>query len=228
MPLLPDSMKKFFPLVILLVAAVSVQAETRYVSDKLEAPLRAGASLRYKILRLIPSGMALTVVQTDAESGYALVRTPEGTQGWIETRALMDTPAARDSLMNVQKELDKVTAENALLKKQINAIAAHGGDAKTSFSQLLAENERLNSQLIEIRKINSGDIDLNEQNRTLQERVVNLERELQITQQDNQFLRDNRDRSMFMAGAAVLLGGVLLGLTLTRLRWRKRENWGDL
>jgi SH3 domain protein len=33
---------------------------------------------------------------------------------------------------------------------------------------------------------------------------------------------------MFLAGAGVLLGGILLGLTLTRLRWRKREHWGSL
>lgn len=221
-------MKKLLALSLLLLTASLVQAQTRYVSDKLETPLRAGAALRYKIIRMVPGGAPLTVLQTDAESGYSLVRTAENTQGWIATRDLMDTPSARDSLASTQKELERTAAENALLKKQIDTMMVHGGDAKTSFSQILAENERLSQQLAEIRKINSGEVNLSEQNKTLHERVVSLERELQLVQQENQSLADSRDHTMFLAGAGVLLGGILLGLTLTRLRWRKRDHWGSL
>lgn len=221
-------MKKLFLFCLLLVTASLVQAQTRYVSDKLETPIRAGAALRFKILRMLPSGTALAVLQTDAATGYTLVRTPDGTQGWIATRELMDTPSARDSLTKTQQELEKIQVENAALKNQLNTITAYGGDAKTSFSQLLAENERLKLEWAEIRKIHSGEVNLNEQNKTLQERVINLERELHIVQQENQSLTDNQENITFLMGAGVLLGGLLLGTILPRLRRRKRESWGDL
>jgi SH3 domain protein len=221
-------LKKLLMVLLLLVSAPLVQAETRYVSDRLETPLRAGAALRFKIIRMLPSGTALTVLQTDAGKGYSLVRTPEGTQGWIATQDLMDTPSARDTLSGIQQELEKTRTENALLKKQLNLISAPGSDPNTSLSQLIAENERLSQELAAIHKIQGGEINLNEQNRALQERVVKLERELQLVQQENQSLADNNSNTLFLLGAGVLLGGILLGMILPGLRRKKRERWGDL
>jgi SH3 domain protein len=221
-------LKKLLVVLLLLFSVPLVQAETRYVSDRLETPLRAGAALRFKIIRMLPSGTALTVLQTDTGKGYSLVRTPEGTQGWIATQDLMDTPSARDILSGIQQELEKTRAENALLKKQLNLISAPGSDPNTSFSQLIAENERLSQELAAIHKIQSGEINLNEQNKALQERVVKLERELQIVQQENQSLADNNSNTLFLLGAGVLLGGILLGMILPGLRRKKPERWGDL
>jgi SH3 domain protein len=223
-----SKMNRLLCLFLLLFTANVVQGQTSYVSDRLETPLRAGASLHYKILRMVPSGTAVTVVQTDAENSYTLVRTPDNIQGWIASQDLMDTPSARDKLTNTQKELERVTSENVLLKNQLHAIMAHGGDAEASFGQVMAENERLRLELTEIRKIQSGDIDLNEKNRDLQERVVKLERELQLTQQENQVLVDDKANRMFLIGAGVLLSGIVLGLLLPGLRLKKRETWGEL
>ena len=63
---LDNRMKKLFLFCLLLVTACLVQAQTRYVSDKLDTPIPAGAALRFKILRMLPSGTALAVLQTDA------------------------------------------------------------------------------------------------------------------------------------------------------------------
>ena len=52
-----------------------------------------------------------------------------------------------------------------------------------------------------------------------------LEKELQLIQQENQSLKDRSQREWFIAGAGVLLGGMLLGLIIPKLRWRKKSGW---
>ena len=66
---------------------------------------------------------------------------------------------------------------------------------------------------------------LDKQNRELKQQNVSLEKELQLIQQENQVLKDRSQREWFIAGAGVLLGGMLLGLILPKLRWRKKSGW---
>ena len=84
-------------LVALLLAAIAVsaQAETRYVSDELEITLRRGESTGHKISAMLKSGTPLEVLSTNKATGYSLVRTPCGKQGYVLTRQLMPEPVAR-------------------------------------------------------------------------------------------------------------------------------------
>ena len=55
-----------------------------------------------------------------------------------------------------------------------------------------------------------------------------MQRELQIVQQENQSLADRSNRDWFLLGAGVLVSGVLVGLILPRLRVQRRSRWGEL
>ncbi|MBS1203084.1 MAG: hypothetical protein H6R22_1593 [Chromatiaceae bacterium] len=59
------------PLMLWLGAFLSVphaaQAETRYVTDQLDITLRAGESIRYKILRMLRSGTPLEVLTVERD-----------------------------------------------------------------------------------------------------------------------------------------------------------------
>ena len=52
-----------------------------------------------------------------------------------------------------------------------------------------------------------------------------LEKELQLLHQENQSLKDRSQREWFIAGAGVLLGGLLLGLIIPKFSWRKKSSW---
>lgn len=213
-----------------LLPVASAPAKTvRYVSDSLEVPLRAGASLRHKIVRMLPSGTQVEVLETDTDKGFALVRTADGTvQGWLPNQYLMETPSARTALGTMQTEFDRVRSENASLKERLDTLTTQKVDAETSFSQLSSDNHRLAQELATIRRTAANAIAIDQQNKDLQERVVNLERELQIVQQENQSLADRSNRDWFLLGAGVLVSGVLVGLILPRLRVQRRSRWGEL
>lgn len=221
-------MRKLLLLVLLLVASQAYAQTTQYVSDMLEVPLRTGSSLGHRIVRMLPSGTAVEVIRTDKDTGYSLVKTPNGTQGWILTRYLMDEPSARERLAEAQQALEPLTTENADLKARIDTLTAEKTELESSYEQLSEENRRLSQELTQIRRTAANAVAIDEQNKTLQERVVALEQALQIAQQENQSLSDRSDKRWFLLGAGVLLLGIILGLIVPRLRWQKRNRWGDL
>lgn len=206
-----------------LFATISyVQAQTvRYISDQLAVPLLAGASDQHKTLLTLTSGSQVHVLATDKKSNYSRVRTPDGKQGWIASRYLMEMPSARQSLAELQSANDS-------LQKQLYALTLAKNNLETECSQFRAEHQSLSQELAQVRKLAGGALDLDKQNQTLQERVVQLEREIQILQQENASLSQSNDNSLFLMGAGVLVGGLLLGLFVSGLGGRKREPWYEI
>ncbi len=200
----------------------------RYVSDALEVPLRAGAAQSSEVQRMLPSGSPVDVLQTDAEKGYTLVQTQDGERGWIATRYLAETPGVRDLLLKAEEDLEKSRVLNTSLQNQLALLTSGSGDLASRLEMLSEENQRLSYEVAYVRKLAASDLDIDEQNRILQEQVVKLERELQIAQQENQIVSDNRQQTLFLLGAGVLLVGVLLGLSFTRRTTRRRNAWGSL
>jgi SH3 domain protein len=66
---------------------------------------------------------------------------------------------------------------------------------------------------------------LDQENRELQQKNVALEKEMQILSQENQVLKDRSQREWFIAGAGVLLFGLIIGLLMSRVRLKKRSSW---
>ena len=134
-------MKTLSALILLLLFATLAQAETvRYVSDALEVPLRRGASTRHKIIRMLPSGTVVEILQIDKANGYSLVRTQEGPQGWILSRYLMDTPSAHERLIEAQRILEPLKVENAKLKEQLNTLGTQESNTAINYQQLQEKN----------------------------------------------------------------------------------------
>ena len=62
-------------------------------------------------------------------------------------------------------------------------------------------------------------------NQRLKEKLLEMQRRLQDLEQENAAMKDSTQLDWFIRGAGVLLGGIILGLVLPRVRVRKRANW---
>ena len=108
-------MKYIISIILPLLLATNVAAaQTRYVTDIFEITLRSGKSTQNEIVRMLPSGTALEVIETDAKSGYTRVRTPSGKDGWVLSRYLMDLPSARARLSGAETKLANATHQRSL------------------------------------------------------------------------------------------------------------------
>ncbi|HKK23328.1 MAG TPA: hypothetical protein VJ947_06540, partial [Pseudohaliea sp.] len=61
----------------------------------------------------------------------------------------------------------------------------------------------------------------------LREQLSTAEVQIAALQQENGELASRRNRDWFIAGAVVLLAGVLVGIIVPRIRWRRRSRWSD-
>lgn len=220
--------------VLFLVIAMPVWAQppartSAYVSDTVDVPLRAGASDRYKIVGTVRNGSAVSVLQVDATRGFTQIRGPSGTRGWIRSDLLTDTPSSKEQLVGVRQELAQLQSRHSDLKQHMDEAAnTPTGGGALSYPELYEETLRLRQQLAEYRKVATETVAIDDRNKALQERTVTLERELQITQQENRALRNDNGNMRLLMGA-ILLGACLLVATLMpRVIEQRRAQWSRL
>ncbi|MBU2477780.1 MAG: TIGR04211 family SH3 domain-containing protein [Gammaproteobacteria bacterium] len=213
---------------LLLGITLTAQAETRYVSDELEIVMRSGTSTQHRILRMVPSGTNLEVLEEDKASGYSRVRTPSGAEGWVLSRYLMTTPPARERLAATEQKL----AELEIKSRQRMAKLSDRDKEFLNISEELAktkdENLKLSKQLSDIQRTAASAMAIDAENKDLKNRLMQTEREQESLRQENQALHDRTARDWFMVGAGVVIVGIILGLILPRIRIRKRSSWDSL
>lgn len=223
-------MKQFkLPLLaILILFGNQAMSETRYVTDIFQITLRSGKSTQNEIIRMIPSGTVLTVLEQDAGSGYSHVKTPAGKEGWVLTRFLMDLPSARarltraeTGLANSEQQLGETREELQQTNKQKQAL-------NKERTRLEALNKKISHQLAKIKRVSANAIQISSENEHLKKQMVETDRENQFLQQENTNLQDRSNRDWFMVGAMVVVASMIFGILLTRIRWKKKSGWGDI
>lgn len=111
-------------------------AQTRYISEEFEVPMRSGQSGEHRIIALIPSGRTVELVTAGEE--WSMVRLPTGREGWVMTRYLTDK-------MPSAMQLERLERRHAEIAQQHQAL-------QTNASELTAENRRLSSELNQTRE----------------------------------------------------------------------------
>lgn len=212
-------------LIILLMSCLTVHAGPKgWVSDKLEIQMRAGPGLQFKILKMLSSGTPLTLLDGN-DSGYSHVALESGEEGWILSRYISSQPVARAQMEENTKKLGEMYEENKALKTEVAALKTAKENSEKTSQDLSAEASRLNTEVIAIRQASANALQIQAERDQLQEKVINLERDLDATKREKKALDDSNEQDWFMIGAGVLFGGIVLGLILPRLSWRKRSNW---
>jgi SH3 domain protein len=216
---------KLINVLLLLALPVAAAAESAWVSDQFEITLRSGPSTSNAIQLMLNSGTALEVLERDAESGYSRVRTQGGTEGWVLTRYLMNEPSAREQLASLTGQLTNANSRGTSLNSQLAAIRGEHDTAKRQVATLEREKADLEKQLADIKRTAANVLSINEQNKSLMDQLTAAQIRADTLEQENRALASQTTRYWFMAGALVLLVGILLGIWLPRIRWQRRSRY---
>lgn len=210
--------------VLALSPLLAAAANYQYVSDKLVITLRTGQGNTYQILKTLETGTRLEVLET-TDTGYTRVRTSDGTEGWVRTQYLMDTPTADMQLERVTRQLEQLKEQSDKMRETLSNLQKERAELSAERDQLLKTSTEAQEKLSHLNEVAAKPILLDQENRDLQQKNVALEKELQILSQENQVLKDRSEQEWFIAGAGVLLGGLILGLLIPKIRWKKRSSW---
>lgn len=207
------------------LATSNVAAESAWVTDQFEITLRSGPSTSNSIELMLSSGRELEVLERDAETGYTQVRTSGGTEGWVLTRYLMSEPSAREQLQRLSSQLTNAESQGSSLNSQLSAIRGEQNAAKQRISELERDKQQLENELAEITRTAANVLNINSRNKELHEQLSAAETRVGVLEQENRELMSQTTRYWFMTGALVLLVGVILGLWLPRIKWRRTSSY---
>ena len=208
-------MKAFLAIVSFFSVIAVAHAETRYIVDQIKLPMRTGQSTSHSIVRMLPSGMAVDILE-EGTNGYTHIRTPGNRDGWILTRYLMKMPAARDRLTTAEM---KVAKYNALNEEKKAVEKEH--------ARLQSENSELKKELELIRKTSAQALETANENTALKMKTKEAEQALEDLRQETKDIKSGASQRWFMLGGGAILLGIILGLILPSLRRRKKAQWGQ-
>lgn len=221
-------MKKLLFIIIACVASVAEAQTIRYVTDQLEITMRSGKSTQHQVVRVLPSGTPVELLEVDSESGYSRVRSPQGIEGWVINRYLDNEPSGRERLAKAEKKIANLNIENSRLQENIKQLTVDKNAVEKEKQALSKENHRLDQELTHIRQTAGSAIAIDSENKSLKEKLNTLERNYQSVKQENEVLKDRSDRDWFMVGAGVILLGIAIGLIIPKIRWRRKSSWDSL
>jgi SH3 domain protein len=214
---------------LLSVVSGHVDAQTeRYITDSLRLEARQGPSTNHRITRMLRSGTRVTVLEEDAETGYSRVALDDGSEVWILTRFLMEEPAARAQLAEAVENFARERGKAKNLGSQLETMGQTAGEIERSRSELARDKKMLQNELAQVKQAAANTLAIKERNQSLDKQLKAIATDLDATKQRNRALKERSERDWFIAGAGVLLGGMIIGLVIPKIRWKRRRGWGEL
>lgn len=211
--------------VALMMVAATAVGQTLYVSDQLVITVRTGPSTENSIITNLVSGDVVEVLQANAETGYTRVRIQSGVEGWVLGRYLVATPVSQDRLIIAESDLAEAQATVATLEGSVAMLAAELEVTGRRQEETETDNASLTKELADLRAASENVLSIRDQNESLRRRLNERNEEAELLAIDNDRLRSRATRDWFVAGAGVLLAGIIVGLIAPGLRRRRRSQW---
>ena len=200
----------------LILLAFKVSAESFvYITDQLDIPIRADQNFGENIIRLLPSGTELSLLQS-TEDGWAQVQFDE-TIGWIKSFYISNEPPAREELKKLTRThnankllISKLSSEKEVLETELLTLKQENTNLVIQSSKSQAEKEH-------IEQIYQDALKLEHENEKHIQEKLQLKTELQLAQNNTQIQKDTSSRNWFIVGAIVLFFGMIVGFSLPSL-----------
>ena len=202
-------------------------AQIKYITDEFEVTMRSGTSVSNSIVRMLKSGQAVTILEEDLASRYSLVEIEGGKKGYVLSRYLVDTMSSKVRLEILQKSADEQKTLTASLQADVERLESdlklEQSDKEALKNTLLASE----SELSRVRDAASNTLDIVAKNKRLESVVTQLGKDNAALDNENAALKDTTKLDWLVRGAGVSLVAFIIGILVTRIRWRKQESWGS-
>ena len=217
----------FLLLTALATSTHSFAATQKYITDEFEVTMRSGTSTANEILRMLKSGEAVTILEEDVDTKYSLVEAEGGKKGYVLNRYLLDSPSSKFQLEQLQIKSTKQQETNALLQSQIEKLQADLEIEQSDSGSLRATLQATENELSRVKDASENTLNIVDENEELKGRVGQLTKINSMLSDENASLKDSSNMDWFIRGAGVSLIAFLLGILITRIRWRKQDSWGS-
>ncbi|MBS1270471.1 MAG: hypothetical protein MAG794_01427 [Gammaproteobacteria bacterium] len=204
-----------------------MQAGTRYVTDELTITLRSGQDSSHRVVKTLPSGTPVEVLSENKETGYSQVKAPDGAVGYSLTRYLISKPPAQVRVVELEKDLERLKSKPDDRQKKLAELQGKYQTLRLKYDSLEFKNVQLSQRMGAINENAVNVVALMDERDTAQLRANRLAAEVDELRVENTGLENHSDKKWFMAGAGVLVLGVLIGIIVPKISVRRRSGWGS-
>ncbi len=187
-----------------------------YVTDTFRISLRRGPSIENKILKFLPSGLPVEVLESEEGWSHVAPLGPEedNIRGWVLSRYLITRPPWETQAKALKEENISLVEKLAQIEKEHEATLIGRNEAsenlevnREALQKLQKEYETLKQGAAEFLKLEAA--------------YKALEKTSEEIMDENERLKSSEARKWFTIGALVLLFGLLLGLLFGRQKRRR-------
>jgi len=215
-------------LVAMPVSAQEEEGGDRWVTDSFEITMRNGKGNRQAIVRMLRSGTKIELLESDDEAGYSRVRTNSGAEGWVLNRYLLKRPPARVMMPDVEARLRASEEKRRKLAGDLKTVVRERDQLQRQLKTVETSGQGLQKELDDVQRMSANVIQIDSQNKSLRQSLAERQATVEKLQAENKRLASRANREWFIIGSLVIIVGMLIGLILPRIRWRKKSSWGDL
>lgn len=122
---------------------------------------------------------------------------------------------AAERAKNSESGVAKLTTDNEALRQKLGEQNKLMKQLATALDASKQKASDARTQYLSLVKVSENAVDIDKQNRSLQERAVLFEQEIQKLKTENQSLKSQIGKKEFVIGALTILGGVLVGYVLS-------------
>jgi len=212
---------KSLPIVFFFLATIASADSIVYITDQVDIPIRSDKSFGDNIIRSLPSGSELSLLQITDNNVWAKIKYDD-TVGWIIASYLSKDPPAREELKKLKRThnankllISKFEDEKATLEKELMSL-------KNENANLIVQNSKSQAEKAHIEQIYEDALKLEHENERLIQETLQLKTELQLAENNTQIEKDTSQRNWFIVGALVLFFGILIGYIVPSLVKRRR------
>jgi SH3 domain protein len=207
------------PLFFLPPGLSEALGQTLFVQPSTEVPIRSGQGTDYKILAVVPDGLAVTVLE---EAGsWVRVRTQGGTEGWMLKRYLSAEPPLSERMAALKTRNEQLEQEYDKVRLEMEELTTAYSQSQQELNACIAERDEVRSNYQGLRT-DTADVIAIKQNldETVRENQL-IKQQLAEIEGENRKLAKNTSLKWFLAGGLVLITGWVLGLISGKSRRRK-------
>lgn len=200
-------MKKIILFFIFFSFASEIFAASLYVTDNFEITLRTGMGTEHKIVGMIPSGERLEILEYGDQ--WTKVRRRNGVEGYVLSRFLKDEPPNFQKLTSLTSRFESLSKENEKNKEELKTLREENSELKKELGLVRKNFEELDEKYTNLKKDAANYLELKKE---YEEKSKLLEENNNAASELKSKLME-RNIKIFLAGAGVLLVGIIIGLS---------------
>ena len=213
--------------ITICITSMVVHAEVAYVTDKIKIGLHQEASNESPIIKLVPSGTKLNIIERENDLIYA--EEPEGVRGWVNSQNILNSKPGRTKVIEletVNKELEKkiLTLQNESgklisneeLEKKLNTERLKVGELQVELTNIKskASNIESNDKLL---------ADINHLKNANKQLINQLESSGIVSDENGNQISSKNSSLKFISFMIIFIFGIIGGILILDFINRRRH-----